>query len=99
VIPSRKLRPQKEGETDEDYNKYVKKSLKNAEDYQIRKTQKSFNKPKVLPKDISEKELELKIPGLSEKDIKKSIDITKQLREQQKSITQQEEDVFKLFSF
>ena len=40
VIPSRKLRPQKEGETDEDYNKYVKKSLKNAEDYQIKKLKK-----------------------------------------------------------
>ena len=95
TLPSRKLRPQKPGETKEEYDKYVNKSIKNRENYQKRKTEIiNFTNLKV----ISEKELELKIPELSEEDINKFIEITNKLREQKKNITQQEEDVFKSFS-
>lgn len=95
VLPSKKLRPQKPEETKEEYDKYVKKSIINRENYQQRK---KFNKPKVLIKDIPENDLQLKIPGLSIQNIQETIDITNKTREQQKNIMEKEDEIFKLFT-
>ena len=102
-VQSRKLRAQKEGESDEEYDKYIKKSYYN---YNYRTKNKSvntskFNSPKVIndktvkidKKDLSNKELSLLIPNF-----KDTIDVSQKIENLNKEIKQKESDIFNAFS-
>ena len=102
-VQSRKLRSQKEGETDEEYDKYIKKSYYNY-NYRTNKNlinTSKFTSPKDIKdktvkigkKDLSKKELSLLIPNL-----KDTINLSQQIEDQNKEIKQKELDIFSGFS-
>jgi hypothetical protein len=102
-VKSRKLRAQKEGETDAKYAEYVQKSDYN---FNYRTKNKSvnsskFTSPKVInektvkldKKDLSKKELSLLIPNL-----KDTIDVSRKIDEKNIEIKQKESEIFNAFS-
>ena len=103
IVKSRKLRPQKEGETDAKYAEYVQKSDYNF-NYRTKNklvNSSKFTSPKVIndktvkmdKKDLSNKELSLLIPNL-----KDTIDVSQKIDEINKEIKQKELDIFSGFS-
>ena len=102
-VKSRKLRAQKEGESDAKYAEYVQKSDYNF-NYRTKNklvNSSKFTSPKVIndktvrmdKKDLSNKELSLLIPNL-----KDTINLSQQIENQNKEIKQKESDIFNAFS-
>jgi len=103
VIQSLRLRPQKEGESNEEYKNYIKKAGYNRnyrsrqlirKELESKPAERKFTSPKIL----SQKESALKIPGISDENIQQSIDLSKQIEKQNKQIKQKEIDIFNTFS-
>ena len=99
IVKSRKLRAQKEGETDAKYAEYVQKSDYNF-NYRTKNklvNSSKFTSPKVIndktvtidKKDLSKKELSLLIPNF-----KDTINLSQKIEDQNKEIKQNELDIF-----